>query len=347
MKIVMLHGSNDLYGASRVLVDDVRIFVAAGATVDVVVPSAGPLDVAVPGAGGRLVVDDGLRVLRRSRGPLGALPARLPPVCDGADVIVIWTLALAAYLPLVRATNARSVLAVHEILDGPLGRLLAWWGRSFAAAIVTNSHATSRWLGGKKSRDGEVLYPIAPPYAPVPPPEGPPSVLLAGRVNGNKGHLLAVDAVERVRSDGTALSLVLAGAPFPGQEEHRAALLARIEELPWAAYVGERPDIYGLLAETSALVVGSTTPEPFGIVCLEAWSRGRTVLAPDFGGVAEAVRLVEGLTYQPGDVDSLAGALRLLVDTGAYLAAPSGDAPAASTCSEAARAAGWSRVLGW
>lgn len=348
MKIVLLHGSNDLYGASRVLVDDVRIFTEAGATVDVVVPSDGPLHTAVAAAGGSLIVDEGLHVLRRVSGPFGVLPSRLPSACAGADVIVIWTLAMAPYLPLAYASRARSVLAVHEILEGSLGRLLAWWGRSFANSIVTNSHATSRWLNGRREvRETEVLYPIAPPYEPTPLPTGPPSVVLAGRVNGNKGHLLAVDAVERARSDGTDLSLVLAGAPFPGQEEHLDALLARIEHLPWVAYLGELPDIYGLLAESNALVVGSTTPEPFGIVCLEAWSQGRTVLAPDFGGVAEAVRLVEGLTYRAGDVDSLAGALRLLVETGSHLKAPPGDAPAATTCSQAARRAGWGRVLGW
>lgn len=348
MKIVVLHGSNDLYGASRVLLDDVRMFAERGAHVVVVVPFAGPLDSAVPDAGGHLMVDRGLRVLRRSGATSAAVPHRLPTACRDADVIVVWTLALAPYLPLVRAAGEYCVLAVHEIIEGPGGRLLAVWGRWFASAVVVNSYATRRWFAGSSRQAGiEVLYPVAPARAPVPFPATSPTVLLAGRVNGNKGHRLAVDAVETARLAGLDLRLVLAGAPFPGQEAHLEALLERVSGLQWASYVGEHSGINELLARSHALIVGSTTPEPFGIVCLEAWSQGRTVVAPDSGGVAEAVRLVEGVTYHAGDADSLAQALLLLSEADAFRSSPRADAPVADRCSAGARAAGWQRVLGW
>jgi glycosyltransferase involved in cell wall biosynthesis len=348
MRVAVLHGSNDLYGASRVLLDDVRIFAQRGAHVDVVVPCSGPLDTAVPTAGGRLVVDPTLRVLRRSGSAASAVPFRLPAACHHADAVLVWTLALAPYLPLLRASRKHSVLAVHEILEGARGRLLALWGQSLASSVVANSRATRDWfVAGSARREVEVIYPIAPAWRPAPFPDTPLTVLLAGRVNGNKGHLLAVDAVERVRLAGVSINLVLAGAPFPGQEAHLEALLKRLERAPWATYVGEHAGIDDLLAESHGLVVGTTVPEPFGLVCLEAWSKGRMVVAPDSGGTAEAVRLVEGVTYRSSDADSLAQALLMLSEADAFRTGTRADAPVADQCSVAARADGWDRVLRW
>ena len=64
------------------------------------------------------------------------------------------------------------------------------------------------------------------------------------------------------------------------------------------------------------VVHASTEPEPFGLVIAEAMACGRPVIASRAGGAAEIVEPgVDGLSFSPGDVGQLAGAIaRLAAD---------------------------------
>jgi glycosyltransferase involved in cell wall biosynthesis len=63
------------------------------------------------------------------------------------------------------------------------------------------------------------------------------------------------------------------------------------------------------------VVVPSIVPESFGRVAIEAMSAGCCVLAAAHGGLLEIVRHRKtGLFFQPGDTDSLAGAVQWLIE---------------------------------
>ena len=72
-------------------------------------------------------------------------------------------------------------------------------------------------------------------------------------------------------------------------------------------------------------------PEGLGRVVIEAFARGRAVVATDAGGIPDLVTHgVEGLLVPPGDVAALAAALdRVLLDRG--LAERLGEAARAGT----------------
>ena len=55
------------------------------------------------------------------------------------------------------------------------------------------------------------------------------------------------------------------------------------------------------------MIVPSDRPEAFGLVAVEAFSRGRAVIAAAAGGLDEVVADgTNGLTFSPGDVEALA-----------------------------------------
>ena len=72
----------------------------------------------------------------------------------------------------------------------------------------------------------------------------------------------------------------------------------------------EVPD---LLAAAEALVLGSTWPENAPLVVLEARASGCPVVAPRIGGLPESIEDgVDGVLYEPGDVEDLRRAMRSL-----------------------------------
>lgn len=344
-----IHGSNDLYGASRILVDDVRILTAMGFRVTVVLPDDGPLTGLMSSAGA-FVVFDKLHVLRRVDMAGLRIPMRLPSALASCDIAVISTLALINYAPALRIRRKRVISSILEIQQGTAGSILARLAATITPTMISCSEATRQWLlqHGTLWSDPIVAYPIAPPYDPLPPlsSDVPFRVLLAGRVNGFKGHLEAIYACRQVRDHhGIDVTLDLLGGPFPGQEHHLTQLLAEAASYDWVTYHGEVRDIRPFLGRTHVLLVPTMKPEPFGIVALEAWAAGRRIVASDEGGLAEVTRMVEGVTFPPRDVPGIASALARVASDPDLLAPPGAQVEAARRCSITERTDSWRRAL--
>lgn len=349
-RIAIMHGSNDLYGASRVLVQDVRALRILGWHVSVVLPEAGPLSALLVAEGAAVSLWP-LRVLRKvSLARSLRLPVRVPPAVADADVVVVWTVALAGYLPTLVLRRKVVVTSVHEILGGRLGSLLARFTVLLSHVVVVNSKTTGAWLRTEGGRRSPVVlaYPEAPRYEPLPMPDRSPrsfTAVLAGRVNGHKGHLEAVRAGRLVRSRGLDFRLTLVGGSYPGQERHRDALEREVQGEEWATYIGEVSDVRPVLADAQLVLVPTTQPEPFGVVALEAWAAGRRVVASNAGGLAEAAAMVDGLTVPPSDVRGLAEGIWRVANDPALSAPPRPDAEASVVCTPEARAAAWHSVF--
>ena len=348
MRLAFLHGSNDLYGASRVLAQDAGLLGEMGHDVVVALPEDGPLTKILEDCGANVSVEP-LYVLRRVGKSGLKIPMRLPTVCDDSDLVVLWTLALASYLLALRLRRCRVLCSAHEILIGPTGRLLAAGTSALSHSLMVNSKATGRWITGDLHwRHPHLAYPVAPLYNPAPrhhSESDPLQLLLMGRVNGHKGHLEAVQATRAARQSGVQVEITLLGGSFPGQEHHLAELLAAIEGLPWARYGGEVPDTRAFIESCDVVLIPTNRPEPFGIVALEAWAAGRRVIASNQGGLLEATAMVEGITVPAGDVAGLSAAIVRAAHDPSIRSAPLAEAPASRECTLAARQAAWQSAL--
>src|SRR6202034_3038050 len=139
MRITFLHSSNDVYGASKVLVSDVVRLAEQGHDVHVVVPSNGPLVELNEIDRVGYVVEPDLAILRRVN-PRDAMRwPHLPAVARTADLVVLWTLPLALYGPALRARGHPHVVSVHERADGSLGKALLLLALSRSTATQVNS----------------------------------------------------------------------------------------------------------------------------------------------------------------------------------------------------------------
>ncbi|MDJ0337981.1 glycosyltransferase family 4 protein [Cryobacterium sp. PH31-O1] len=308
MKIAILHGSNDAYGASKVLCQEVECLVSLGHEVLVVVPHTGPLatDLAPFGAAASVVVDPTLVVLRRSKLTDLLHPLTLRSDVARADVVVLWTLALSAYIPVLRLRRRRFYVSVHELLLGRAGGLLV---RTLLASgdfpVCACSEATAIWLQNHGvGRDRlTVTSPVFAAVEAVPDraAHDPLTLAVVGRVNGNKGHLEVATAFQSSALSGAGWRLLLFGAPYPGQDEALQAVQALVHSDPRIEYRGEAASVAAIAEEIDAVACFPSTPEPFGLVPIEAWRVGVRSVGFADGGAGEVLPVVGGLGVRRTD----------------------------------------------
>jgi glycosyltransferase involved in cell wall biosynthesis len=334
-----------------VLLQDISVLRTLGAEVSVLFPQGACFSTRMANRmleEGATLQEANLSVLRRTWGWRSvSFPTRIPTAVSKADVVVVWTLAMAPYLVALAPRRVPVVASVHEVLPGFAGSQLAR-ACSLATAVMVNSLATKSWLASHGGRAGQTVlaYPAAPrTRIRTRRSSSDFAVLVAARVNGWKGHAQAIEAVDRMRDEGINANITLAGSPFPGQEPALEELVQASKGRDYVRYVGQVENMDDLFTRADALLIASQRPEPFGLVALEAWAAGTRTVGPAASGAWEAVSLVEGLTYAPCDTESMASQLSRVATTPRLRLSPSGDAPAGRLCTLGAREAAWKTTL--
>ncbi len=136
-----------------------------------------------------------------------------------------------------------------------------------------------------------------------------PTFLCIGRLSGEKGHLILLEAFARARPGIPGARLVLAGdGPLRAVIEDRIAALgigASVEILGWVT----SDQVRAALGDCHALVQPSFN-EGLPVVIMEAMAEYRPVIATYIGGIPELVQPGKtGWLVPAGDVAALAGAL--------------------------------------
>jgi glycosyltransferase involved in cell wall biosynthesis len=143
--------------------------------------------------------------------------------------------------------------------------------------------------------------------------DGQPLVGFLGRFSPEKGPLLLLDALVRLREAGVPFRAALVGdGPLAGAIQERVTSTRLGERVVVRPFTGT---VAPILAALDVYVLPSLWESmPIGV--LEAMSAGLPVVAADAGGVREAVSDGEtGLLHPRGDVERLSSALgRLLLD---------------------------------
>lgn len=118
---------------------------------------------------------------------------------------------------------------------------------------------------------------------------GVPMLLMVGRITRWKGHDLILEALGQIAE--LPWVWVVAGG-IDKDSEYGKALMARArvlginERIRW---LGSRSDVARLLAASQLAISGSTRPEAFGRVAIEAMAMGVPIVATGIGGSLETI----------------------------------------------------------
>lgn len=133
-------------------------------------------------------------------------------------------------------------------------------------------------------------------------------VLFFGRVERTKGVFELIEAAAllptipfKIAGQGEALSMVA------DKVQKR-----RLSNVHLLGHLGEQ-QLGNAVADARLVVVPSLWPETFGLTTLEAFAKGRPVIASSVGGIPEVISDgIDGLLVAAGDVVDLAAAIEAL-----------------------------------
>lgn len=143
-------------------------------------------------------------------------------------------------------------------------------------------------------------------------------IVQVSRMEPWKGQTVLLESLARVKDLSGWVCWIVGGAQRPKELEyarklevlaHRLGIFHRVR------FAGARSDVPQLLSAADIYCQPNVEPEPFGISIVEALYAGLPVVTSNFGGGAEIVDGTCGLLAEPGSPDSVARALRSLLES--------------------------------
>ena len=328
----MVHPNTELYGSDRTFIQSVRSVRDRwpNCHLSVVLTGTGPISSEIAHYASEIIKDD-IFVLRKSNFGLNII-RKLPKffsrfmtarrLMNNYDLVYLNTIVNLDYNVATRLSRTPVLIHVHEIPTG-LARLAFSLVLNITRGhFIYNSRATEAsylFLKGRKSsviwngtQDSGIASALPAGYRPL-------NFLLIGRYNAWKGQLLLIEAIANLAHDERQrLRIKLVGSVYGDQVHYRDAIIKsiatnRLESI--VELVGFDADPTKFYEWADVVVVPSTSPEPFGLVAIEAMAARRAVIASDHGGLSEiVVDRATGLKVSPDDAIALGEAIRSYLD---------------------------------
>lgn len=344
-RILYVHNSADIYGASRSLLRLTRTIDRQRFTPLVVLPQTGPLVELLESEGVEVTVHSGVKAIDRY-------------VIASWRVIPFLVALPVAILRLRACVKSRNVDLVHTntgvILTSALAAKLAgcphvWhvrdWFQEFRSLWIPYSKmitglsdtivAVSEAIAGQFANRSKIR--VIPNGFTVSEFDVPTTefrnafrkrwgigeciaIGCVGRIKLiRKGQEFLVQAAALLKQRGFEPKIIIVGTVFPGNESHLEALKRQVTEFgleDLVVFTGEVEDIRTVYPGLDILVLPSAQPEPFGGVVMEAMCMGLPVIATNIGGSPDqVVPEVTGLLVPPADSTALADALERLLQS--------------------------------
>ncbi len=149
-------------------------------------------------------------------------------------------------------------------------------------------------------------------FAPYPGEQSPVRFLFIGRVMAEKGIDELFAAMRRLRAEGRDCTLDVLGH----FEEHYEQIIRQCEAEQWLTYYGQQEDVRPFIAAAHCFVLPSWH-EGMANTNLESAAMGRPLITSNIPGCMEAVEEnVTGILCEPGNADSLYGAMAKFLTMG-------------------------------
>ena len=341
MTVLFLNSSSDRYGSSRILVEVVKVYQAAGLKAVVVLSEPGPLQQLLTDLGA-LVYIKNLGILRRKYVTPSGVLNRLKRNFKAYrflnqlhrefqfELVYSNTLAVVVGAQWAKWKKLPHIWHIHEILLGPpplLGLLKRLLDNTTPYPIVVSEAVKHHWED-KLSKSIPVVIHNGIPYEDflikdplslkeLNAPDNSIIITMVGRINPGKGQLFFLEIAKQLSIQYPQCHFVLVGDPFPGYEHLEAEISNYISEhrlKNCVTNLGFREDIASILRTTDIFVLPSILPDSFPTVILEAMAAECPVVATLSGGASELV--VDGKTgflIPINDLDSAVNALIKLI----------------------------------
>jgi glycosyltransferase involved in cell wall biosynthesis len=348
MKLLILHSSSDLYGASKILLTTLSIFQKNGHESIVVLSSSGALSEKLAEMGVRVVYLPLGIIRRKYMNPKGIInriqqtkqaikAIQQIIVAEKIDILYSNTTAVLAGGFAAKKMGIKHIWHIHEIIEKPffLFRGLSWLLKKYATHIIVVSKAVQdHWkkyipinkilLVYNGIDYSEYQSPAAAPVVESPQTEPAAAKLrigMIGRVHHWKGQGYFLQIAGELIKTYPDLEFIMVGDAFPGNEylyEEINRLKTQHNLVNVVRDLGYRTDIPNILNQLDIFVLPSILPDPFPTVVLEAMAAGCAVVATNHGGATEMIESgKEGLLIPWNDAKAAATIMKPIIENAA------------------------------
>jgi glycosyltransferase involved in cell wall biosynthesis len=335
MRILLLHSSSDLYGASKIFLQTVQLLKKQGHTCYVVVSAEGPLVEKLKQDNIQVTVIN-LGIIRRKYfSPLGIInrfnkwyqaSALLNKYIEqnGIELVYANTTAVLLGAWLSNKNNIPHIWHVHEIIEKPKFLFLAiqWIMKRYTSTIICVSRAVqNHWSKNAPSllSKMQVIYNGIGPVeksneasfrTQYQIPEDAIVIGMAGRVHYWKGQQYFLQIAEQLlkpsieSNQAKPLYFIITGDAFPGYEylvDEMQNFIKNHQLGDRIFYTGFEHEMDKFYSSIDLLILPSQLPDPLPTVVLEAMQYGIPVVATAQGGALEMIAENETGIFIPMD----------------------------------------------
>ena len=319
MRILLLHSSSDLYGASRIFLQTVTLLRKHGHHCLVVLSNKGSLEQALESVGAEVYIVN-LGIIRRKYFTISGLFNRLQKWRSAStflnslihthqiELVYSNTAAVLIGAWVARKNKLKHIWHIHEIIEQPklLHQFLGWQMRKGADKLIVVSDAVAIcWKTALSEKTNLIRI-----YNGIEPinqlitvnyrkqfnlPDVAVVLGFAGRIHVIKGQPYFLEIAKALKkiNNFSNLHFFIAGDPYPGQEYLLDQMFDLIRENQLEAsvnYLGQVDQMSNFYADIDMLVVSSIQPDSLPTVILEAMQYGIPVVATAQGGALEMVQ---------------------------------------------------------
>ena len=306
-KILLVHSSNDVYGASKVLISLIEIFIKKGYEIHLILPCDGPLkhDNIIKQTKINIVK---LGVFRKKYFNFLGLINRLFFIIKSTifiknyinkydiDFIYVNTSTIISPLIASKITKKNNLCHIHEIpiKSKIYSKFIALFLNLFSENIVLVSNSVNNfWL--KKGLDKRKIKTIYNGFnfnSTIKKKTKNKKITFTSisRIIPYKGHLLLLDIFEKLSLKNDNIYLQIVGDTLPYYQDYLDKLKLNVKNKGLnhkITFMGFKDDILPILSNSSFFIHTPISPDPLPTVVIEAIKTRTPVITNNLGGAYE------------------------------------------------------------
>ena len=321
--ILLVHSSNDLYGASKILITIIEILIKSGHSIHLILPEEGPLNNHKSLKNVKLTIIN-VGVFRKKYSNFLGLINRfffivkstlqLKKIINKYDIDLVYTNTSTVVSPTFAAylKNIPSICHIHEI---PYGsnlyiNFLTTVFNLFSKKIITVSNCTKDfWIEkGVLNKKIEVINNgfnfVFSKIKEI--DENKVVFTNISRIIPYKGHLFLIELFNEILKKRDDLILQIVGNTIPHYNTYQNTLKFKVKKYKIEKniiFLGYRKDIKSILDKTQFFIHTPIYPDPFPTVIFEAIESKTPVICTDNGGAREILNdFSNGLLIDYNDI---------------------------------------------
>ena len=309
-KILLLHSSNDMYGASRIVLQVIDILIKAKYEVHIILPYNGVLNKIITDKGASCSTYN-LGVFRKKYLNLKGLFNRFLKIkkaknhisnyIDKHHIDLLYT-STSVIISGGFAAKKRGIPNISHIHEIPTGNKLyeiftGLFARHFSTKVIAVSNSVAKhWQPYLKQQQlikvyNGIVFPLTKtPNNTKRKIDQNITVASIGRLVPGKGHKYFIEVAKDLLKLNNQYQFLIVGDTFPGYESYEEELKTFVTQNNLHQkihFLGYKTDIEGVLAKSDLFFHSSITPDSLPTVIFEAIKMRVPVVATELGGAVE------------------------------------------------------------